>query len=663
MRQSFPHRRRRGGTTRTGRDRPHGIALAESLEPRTLLATFTVGNTNDFGAGSLRQAILDANNLPGQDTIGFDASFSAGPHTISLLTALPQMSDKLAVVGPGASLLTVRRSSSVMPIFAVFNSTATVLSLSGMTVTGGDPGGNGGGLTSTGPGGPNVTLDAMVFTGNTSGGLGGAVYFNNNTAATIRNCVFTGNTAIYGGGVYFFQGGTLVMENTTISGNSATGTTTEGAGGLYFSGSASTNVAGFTPGTLVIRNSTISDNHSARAGGGVMLDTFTGTLLVQNSTFSGNTAATLGGGIAGSAGSGTITLQNTTVVGNSVSGTAAGNGGGGIGRTSTVANALNVVNSVVSQNTSAATGPDIRVDPFTTTTANNSAIGASGGFTLAAGSSNNLAFGVNPMIGALANNGGPTQTRALLSGSPLINAGSNARVPPELTTDQRGFARIVGSSVDIGAVEREAVAPTVTSAQFTFLTPPQSLRFTFSQNVGPSLGVSDLELKNLTTNTTVPGANLAMSYDTSANAATFTFTGYPNGALPDGNYRARIIASGVSSTSGGTMAADYLFDFFILAGDANRDRKVDFNDLVVLAQNYNTSGRNFALGNFNYDPAGKVDFEDLVLLAQRYNTSLPAAAPSAVADAASAPVVASIGQRTAPAKARRPTLQSVFSRG
>ena len=71
----------------------------------------------------------------------------------------------------------------------------------------------------------------------------------------------------------------------------------------------------------------------------------------------------------------------------------------------------------------------------------------------------------------------------------------------------------------------------------------------------------------------------------------------------------------------------------MLAGDANRDRTVNFNDLVALAQNYNTSGKTFSTGDFNAD--GGVDFQDLVLLAQRYNTTLPpppaaASSPAAV---------------------------------
>jgi hypothetical protein len=126
--------------------------------------------------------------------------------------------------------------------------------------------------------------------------------------------------------------------------------------------------------------------------------------------------------------------------------------------------------------------------------------------------------------------------------------------------------------------------------------------------------------------------------------------------LPDGNYHAVLGASLVTDRAAnlldgngdGTGGDNYSFDFFQLAADANRDRNVDFNDLVVLAQNYNSiGGMTFDKGDFNGD--GNVDFNDLVILAQRYNTSLPAAA----AAFASRPAVAA-GYSAAPVKTGRP---------
>jgi predicted outer membrane repeat protein len=604
--------------------------LLDPLEPRLLLSTYTVTSTADTATeGTLRQAILDANNNPGADTIVFDASFYSGPHTILIDSAPPQINQQLTITGPGSSLLTIQRGvGGIASSRQAFNSFATVLSLSGMTVTGGATTGAGGGLSAVG-GGPNVTLDDMVFTNNSANGFGGAIYLGNNATLTIRNSMITGNSALSGGGIFFFSAGSLVMENTTLSGNSSTATgSATGGGGLYFDATAlAAPPAGYTPNTLIIRNSTFSKNTSASFGGAIHMDTLTGTLDIQNSTLSGNSAIS-GGGIALTSGAGALLVQNSTITLNTASGTSTTTGGGGIFRNSILNNTITISNSIVSGNTNA-NAPDIQADHFTTTHVNFSAIGSAAGFTLAADSGNNLPFGANLKLGALASNGGPTQTDALLAGSPLIDAGSNARIPIELTTDQRGtgFARISNAVVDIGAFESSTGPLTVTAAQFAYLTAPQSLQFTFSQSVAASVGINDMVLKNLTTGATVPVANLALQYDANLNTATYTFPGYPHGALPDGNYRATVAAAGLSDASGHPLAADFTFDFFFLDGDANHDRTVAFADLVAVAQNYGaTANTTFAKGDFNYD--GKIDFADLVTVAQKYGTTLPVAALS-----------------------------------
>jgi hypothetical protein len=102
--------------------------------------------------------------------------------------------------------------------------------------------------------------------------------------------------------------------------------------------------------------------------------------------------------------------------------------------------------------------------------------------------------------------------------------------------------------------------------------------------------------------------------------------------LPDGDYTATIAPGAINDASGNASTQPYAADFFVLAADANRDRTVDFIDLVALAQNYNTTDKSRTQGDFNYDH--NVDFNDLVLLAQRYNTTLDAAAAPPVASAA-----------------------------
>jgi hypothetical protein len=162
----------------------------------------------------------------------------------------------------------------------------------------------------------------------------------------------------------------------------------------------------------------------------------------------------------------------------------------------------------------------------------------------------------------------------------------------------------------------------------------QSLDVVFSEDVAFPAGPASIVLTNLTTGQDVPQGYVAVSFDPATHTAHFTFPGYPNGELPDGNYRGRLLASGAADLFGNAPAADVPINFFFLAGDANHDRSVDFNDLVALAQNYNTSDKTFAKGDFNYD--GNVDFSDLVILAQRYNTTLAQPPAAAVAPAVSA---------------------------
>src|SRR5881392_1560929 len=85
--------------------------LLQALEGRVVPATFTVTNTASSGAGSLRQAILDANAASGADTIIF--SLPGGPQIISLQSALPAVIDPLTILGPGAANLTVRRDPAL----------------------------------------------------------------------------------------------------------------------------------------------------------------------------------------------------------------------------------------------------------------------------------------------------------------------------------------------------------------------------------------------------------------------------------------------------------------------------------------------------------------------------------------------------------------------
>jgi hypothetical protein len=132
---------------------------------------------------------------------------------------------------------------------------------------------------------------------------------------------------------------------------------------------------------------------------------------------------------------------------------------------------------------------------------------------------------------------------------------------------------------------------------------------------------SRLTLTNLTTSSVVPAANIAVSFNSATDTASISFPGFLYGALPNGNYRLTISGS-VTDTGGALIANPGSIDFFTLAGDVNRDRAVDFADLLSMAQNYGNSGRVFTQGNLDYSVDGLVNFNDLLILAQNYGASV-----------------------------------------
>src|SRR5688572_14129863 len=180
---------------------------------------------------------------------------------------------------------------------------------------------------------------------------------------------------------------------------------------------------------------------------------------------------------------------------------------------------------------------------------------------------------------------------------------------------------------------RLVIAPRVTASAFRFATAPHALEFTFSRNVGASLGPGDLLLENLTTSQTIPTGSINVSYNATTNTARFTFPGLSGGLLPDGNYRATIGAAGVVDAQGNVMLANHVFTFRFLVADANNDGLVNLEDFNVLSANFGQSSRDFTEGDFNYD--GTVNLLDFNILAGRFGTSLAPALSSRPAPASS----------------------------
>lgn len=174
----------------------------------------------------------------------------------------------------------------------------------------------------------------------------------------------------------------------------------------------------------------------------------------------------------------------------------------------------------------------------------------------------------------------------------------------------------------------DTVAPRVTATSDSVDTSYRAT-FDFSENVLASLSVSDIAVTNLTTNTGVPASGWTMQ-STNINGKTRLIVRL-NGVPADGDYRITVNAAGVADPSGNVMVSSASRSFHVMAGDANRNRVVNFDDLLIVASNYNASPREFTQGDFDF--SGRVDFSDLLVLAARYNFVLPgSAAPVSVAD-------------------------------
>jgi hypothetical protein len=176
-------------------------------------------------------------------------------------------------------------------------------------------------------------------------------------------------------------------------------------------------------------------------------------------------------------------------------------------------------------------------------------------------------------------------------------------------------------------------SPRVLSADFGYEFTPNRIRFAFNADVHRTLDVSDLVVKNLTTGATI--APTIAKWDSSNQAGYFQFASL----LPQGNYTATLKASGISDPALRKLPADYLYRFYVLNADGNRDRKVDTLDLNALAMNFGESGRGFSKGNYDFDytAGGRVTTTDFNFLAASFGKSqpTPAAVPAAAGRAVS----------------------------
>ena len=330
----------------------------------------------------------------------------------------------------------------------------------------------------------NVTVTGGREDGGASIGSGGGVYNDSAALLTLDHAVVTENSVSgdlggEGGGVA--ANGAVAITHSTISFNRAVGGTSifGGLGG------------GVLGGTVTITDSTIANNAAGGAvtGGGDTGGVIGGdSVLVTRSTISGNTAeagSTSGSGSTGGiATNGNLTVVNSTITGNAAQGPNGSGGGTGAGGTTIF------VYSTASGNSAVQGSANIRfnsesadvafasviVNPLggaancgggaiSSSAGDNYSDDASCGFTNTAGGDRQSA--ADPLLGALADNGGPTLTMLPQPGSPLLDAVATADCQAGsasgVTTDQHGISRPQGAGCDIGAVEVFVAATTTTT--------------------------------------------------------------------------------------------------------------------------------------------------------------------------------------------------------
>jgi len=436
---------------------PTAFVLAQAADYPYKLATFTVTNTADSGAGSLREAIGFANAAGGADIVDFAGGVTG---TITLTSGELAVTDDLTINGPGATTLTIsgNDASRILNVFG-----ASAFTLRDLTLRDGNAN-DGGAIVLNDI--PSALIEDSVITSNSSSDDGGAIYIDEGNTTIRRTEISDNYAADYGGGIWFYMDGTdtltvedsLITRNTASAGGGGIAAYADDEGGtVYVRNSTISNNTAYEgggidfysddDGYLVVENSTISDNYAADDGGGIAFYGDDGRLTIINSTISGNSTGSGGGGgiMIEDAGSNTL-IQNSTIVGNTSS-----TGGGGIYVDDGY---LILENSIIADNNDPSS-PDIEGTVYSTY----SLIGDSTGATITdnGGTLTDVNARVSP---TLVNAGGLNRVHLLQFGSPAINAGEPGASP--LSFDQRGsgFPRILEGRLDMGAVEEIPTPPT-----------------------------------------------------------------------------------------------------------------------------------------------------------------------------------------------------------
>ena len=408
-------------------------------------AGFVVTTTDDVVANdgliSLREAIANANANAGVDTITFDATVFNDASDIIPMNSELTITDSIVIQG-----------ATFDPTDATGLSRITISGDSladGGLIGAGDADGFGDtNLFRVTSGSADVAFQDLVLRDGSSTFQAGAINAELGHDVTLENVTVTENRGGAGGGIRA-TGGFFTLRNGIVSDNT----------------SINANVGGgILANDFSVINSTISGN-TANQGGGIYT---VGDGTIVNTTISGNTATNAGGGGIFASTGAEVRITNSTITQNSATG-----GGGILAANGT----FYLANTVIAQNT--ATGNSARDDVGTfgagvVYSLGNNFIGKAGEITgtsvLNGDQVGTDAAPLDPLLGALADNGGGMRTHTPLAGSPLVNTGdtywlfaTNHQADingdgtvdggDDLTTDQIGNARVQTGWVDIGAVE------------------------------------------------------------------------------------------------------------------------------------------------------------------------------------------------------------------
>ena len=493
--------------------------------PHTINANYSGDGNFDPSSGSVMQTVIPCVTNPVVDIVADEDDADCVSGDCSLREAIKTVCTGSTITfdtaGVFATAQTITLTVGELSVTRSSSLVAPTLAAQHVTVSGGNAS-----RVFTVAAGKTFNINYLTITGG-SAGSNGAVHTVGGTANLFKSTV-SGNL---GGGVFVDGTGVVGMAESTISGNSAAG---DGAG-VYCNNSS----------TLYITNSTVSGNTTPGSGGGIAafntcIVTIVNGTVTNNTADNDNNGSGVGGGIYNA--SGTVGLYNAIVAGN------------------------------FNENGVTDANDDVNGALFASSSYN--LIGDGTGMTgiTHASNGNQVGTGVTPinaLLGLLADNGGPTFTHALLTGSPAIDAGSNTNANNEaLTTDQRGpgYPRILDSAdadttqtVDIGAFELHPSVENIGN-QTTTEDTPKPVTFNLGDDTG-SLITGGSVTATSSNATLVPNMPANLAFTGSGGSRTLTIT-------PAANESGTTTITVTVTATNGRTATD-TFDLTVTAANDN----------------------------------------------------------------------------------------------